>query len=140
VFSSNLFTILGLRSSYFDLAGITNRFYYLKLSLIILLALIGSRCCSRMCCTPFREAVAVILSAGVVASLVRARRPGAEGPSTGMNARPRSGEDGSGTLNGQRDGPFGDLLMSPKTDFRRVFDWLPRLRLFLHYDCLRHVP
>ena len=24
--------------------------------------------------------------------------------------------------------------MSPKTDFRRVFDWLPGLRLFLHYD------
>src|SRR5262249_7456711 len=40
VFTSNVFAMLGLRSLYFALAGIMDRFYYLKLSLVVLLALI----------------------------------------------------------------------------------------------------
>ena len=35
--------ILGLRSLYFALAGIIHRFYYLRLSLSLLLALIGTK-------------------------------------------------------------------------------------------------
>jgi len=104
VFTSNVFAILGLRSLYFALAGIIDRFYYLKLSLIILLALIGVKMLRKdvLHAVPGLTyyslgAVAVVLSAGVVASLVRARRPGAEGPSTGLNAPPRSC-DGENTM------------------------------------------
>jgi len=41
VFSSNIFAILGLRSLYFFLAGILDKFYYLKYSLILILAYVG---------------------------------------------------------------------------------------------------
>lgn len=41
VFTSNVFAILGLRSLYFALAAIMDRFYYLKASLIVLMAYIG---------------------------------------------------------------------------------------------------
>ncbi len=41
VFTSNVFAILGLRSLYFVLAGIMDKFRYLKMSLVFLLAYIG---------------------------------------------------------------------------------------------------
>lgn len=41
VFTSNVFAILGLRSMYFALAGIMDRFGYLKYSLAAILAMIG---------------------------------------------------------------------------------------------------
>jgi len=41
VFSSNIFAILGLRSLYFFLANILDRFYYLKYSLIFILFYVG---------------------------------------------------------------------------------------------------
>ena len=41
VFSSNLFAILGLRSLYFLLAGLLDRFIYLKLGLAVLLVFAG---------------------------------------------------------------------------------------------------
>ena len=41
VFTSNIFAILGLRSLYFFLANILDRFYYLKYSLIFILAYVG---------------------------------------------------------------------------------------------------
>ncbi len=41
VFSSNVFAILGLRSMYFVLAGLMEKFRYLKMSLVFLLAFIG---------------------------------------------------------------------------------------------------
>ena len=85
VFSSNVFAMLGLRSLYFALAGIMDKFSYLKLSLAVLLALVGVK----MLLKDVLHAVpgltyytlgliAVILGAGVFASLVRARRLGAE--------------------------------------------------------------
>jgi tellurite resistance protein TerC len=81
VFTSNVFAILGLRSLYFALAGFMDRFHYLKLSLAVLLALIGVK----MLFKDFLHsipgltyytlgAIALILSAGVIASLIRARR------------------------------------------------------------------
>jgi tellurite resistance protein TerC len=85
VFSSNVFAMLGLRSLYFALAGIMDRFYYLKLSLVLLLALIGVKMLLKdvLHAVPGLTyytlgAIAVILSAGVLASIVRARRPEAE--------------------------------------------------------------
>jgi tellurite resistance protein TerC len=41
VFTSNVFAILGLRSLYFVLAGLMEKFRYLKMSLVFLLAYIG---------------------------------------------------------------------------------------------------
>lgn len=41
VFTSNIFAILGLRSLYFVLAGLMEKFRYLKVSLVFLLAYIG---------------------------------------------------------------------------------------------------
>jgi tellurite resistance protein TerC len=41
VYTSNIFAILGLRSLYFLLAGVIDRFHYLKLGLSIVLAFVG---------------------------------------------------------------------------------------------------
>ncbi len=41
VFTSNVFAILGLRSLYFVLAGLMEKFRYLKMSLVFLLAFVG---------------------------------------------------------------------------------------------------
>ncbi len=41
VFTSNVFAILGLRSLYFALAGLMDRFRYLKISLVFVLAYVG---------------------------------------------------------------------------------------------------
>ncbi len=41
IFTSNVFAILGLRSLYFVLAGLMDRFRYIKMSLVFLLAYIG---------------------------------------------------------------------------------------------------
>ncbi len=41
IFTSNVFAILGLRSLYFVLAGLMEKFRYLKISLVFLLAFIG---------------------------------------------------------------------------------------------------
>jgi tellurite resistance protein TerC len=43
VFTSNVFAILGLRSLYFALAGMMDKFRYLKLSLALVLALVGTK-------------------------------------------------------------------------------------------------
>ncbi len=43
VFTSNIFAILGLRSLYFLLAGIVDRFHYLKPALALVLAFVGTK-------------------------------------------------------------------------------------------------
>ncbi len=43
VFTSNVFAILGLRSLYFALAGMMDKFRYLKVSLAIVLAFVGTK-------------------------------------------------------------------------------------------------
>jgi tellurite resistance protein TerC len=81
VFTSNIMAILGLRALYFALAGIIQRFYYLKVSLALLLALIGAK----MLLHDVLESlpgttyytlggITLILAGGVVASIIRARR------------------------------------------------------------------
>src|SRR5512139_2825886 len=97
VFTSNVFAILGLRSLYFALAGTIATFRYLKVSLALVLALVGGK----MLAAPWlKEAfggnyslyllglVLLVLAGGVVASLL-GRRPsgdpradGARRPST----------------------------------------------------------
>jgi len=43
VFTSNIFAVLGLRSLYFALAGLLDRFRYLKMSLVFILAFVGMK-------------------------------------------------------------------------------------------------
>jgi tellurite resistance protein TerC len=81
LFSSNAFAILGLRSLYFALAGIIDKFHYLKLSLALLLALVGVKMLLKDVLHAVPNityytlgAIALILTAGVVASLIRAQR------------------------------------------------------------------
>lgn len=81
VFTSNVFAILGLRSLYFALAGILDQFHHLKISLAVLLALVGLKML-------FKDVlhgvpglsyytlglIAFVLASGLVVSLLRARR------------------------------------------------------------------
>jgi tellurite resistance protein TerC len=81
VFTSNIMAVLGLRSLYFALAGIIERFRYLRLSLALLLALIGTKFLLKDILPAGPEAVyymlgavSVILAGGIIASLICARR------------------------------------------------------------------
>lgn len=81
VFTSNIMAVLGLRSLYFALAGIIHRFYYLKFSLALLLALIGAKMLLKDILHTLTDgtlytlgAVAFILGGGIIASIIRARR------------------------------------------------------------------
>jgi len=78
VFTSNVFAILGLRSLYFALAGMIAMFRYLKVSLALVLALVGGK----MLAAPWLKEIFVgnyslyllglvllVLAGGVVASL-----------------------------------------------------------------------
>ena len=79
VFASNAFAILGLRSLYFVLAGALDAFRYLKVSLALVLALVGTKMLTHVW---LREvlgehytlyllaAIVVILSGGAIASLL----------------------------------------------------------------------
>lgn len=78
VFTSNVFAILGLRSLYFALAGMARNFKYLKTSLVVLLAFIGVKMLVehfyRMGPLMSFVIILAILTTGVMASLVAARR------------------------------------------------------------------
>lgn len=78
VFTSNIFAILGLRSMFFVLAGLMDKFHYLKLSLVFLLAFIGVK---MMLVHHYPipnwvslAVIAGILSIGILASLLKAAR------------------------------------------------------------------
>jgi tellurite resistance protein TerC len=80
VFTCNVFAILGLRSLYFALAGVLDKFHYLKISLAVLLGLIGVKMLLKDVLHAVHNltyytlgAIALILGAGVVASIIRAR-------------------------------------------------------------------
>ena len=49
VYTSNVFAILGLRSMYFLLAGVVEKFHYLKMGLAIVLSFIGRKDASGRC-------------------------------------------------------------------------------------------
>ncbi len=79
VFTSNIFAILGLRSLFFALAGMLNRFHLLEVALAIVLALVGVKMLSGSYLKQFLgesynfyvlALVLLILVGGVVASLV----------------------------------------------------------------------
>lgn len=78
IFTSNVFAILGLRSLYFALAGMMERFRYLKSSLVFLLAYIGVKMLlSHHHPIPNLVSLAIIagiLAVGIGASLLAAHR------------------------------------------------------------------
>jgi len=76
VYTSNVFAILGLRSLYFALAGIMNRFHYLKIGLGVVLAFVGVK--MMLAHTPYKidtlvalAVVVLVLAASVLVSLLR---------------------------------------------------------------------
>jgi tellurite resistance protein TerC len=62
IFTSNIFAILGLRSMYFLLAGVIDRFHFLKLGIAVVLTFIGTK----MLAGYFGVHVPVAISLGVV--------------------------------------------------------------------------
>jgi tellurite resistance protein TerC len=78
VYTSNVFAILGLRSLYFSLAGVMDKFHYLKIGLGVVLAFVGVK--MMLAHTPWKidtlvslGVIVAILAASVVWSLVRPR-------------------------------------------------------------------
>ncbi|HYF62485.1 MAG TPA: hypothetical protein VD886_06700, partial [Herpetosiphonaceae bacterium] len=78
VYTSNVFAILGLRSLYFVLAGVMDKFYYLKLGLSVILTFVGVKMViAGFWKIPIALSLAIIitiLGVAVAASLHRARR------------------------------------------------------------------
>jgi tellurite resistance protein TerC len=76
--TSNIFAILGLRSLYFVLAGAMAKFQYLKIALALLLILIGAKMVAHnhyhVSHLVSLLAIAGIIGAGVIASIVASRR------------------------------------------------------------------
>jgi tellurite resistance protein TerC len=78
VYTSNVFAILGLRSLYFLLAGVVDKFHYLKLGLSVVLVFVGTK----MLIVDLYKIpvglslafIATILTTSIVASLIRSRR------------------------------------------------------------------
>ncbi|MEI7770944.1 MAG: TerC family protein [Chloroflexales bacterium] len=97
VYTSNVFAILGLRSLYFVLAGVVNKFHYLKLGLSVVLTFVGVK--MLLVDTAFKiptlislGVVALILGLAIGASLIRARRiERAEAAARQLAARPTTG-------------------------------------------------
>lgn len=80
VYTSNVFAILGLRSLYFAMAGVMDKFHYLKLGLGVILSFVGVK--MLLAHSPYKidtlvslGVVASILAISIVASLLRPRRP-----------------------------------------------------------------
>ncbi|KAB8143909.1 TerC family protein [Chloroflexia bacterium SDU3-3] len=86
VYTSNVFAILGLRSLYFLLAGVMDKFHYLKLGLSVVLVFVGVKMLLpdvselltgvsyKMPTALSLGVIGLVLGGSVVASLVRARR------------------------------------------------------------------
>ena len=83
VFTSNVFAILGLRSLYFALAGMIDRFHYLKVALAFVLVVVGVKMMTHSWLKAWLGehfnlyvlgVVGSILIGGVVASLLTSRR------------------------------------------------------------------
>jgi tellurite resistance protein TerC len=84
VFTSNVFAILGLRSLYFALASMIDKFRYLKVSLAIILVVVGIKMLAAKWLKEWigpnfnfylLGLIGLILVAGVVASMMRPAKP-----------------------------------------------------------------
>ncbi|MGI8566807.1 MAG: TerC family protein, partial [Pyrinomonadaceae bacterium] len=71
VYTSNVFAILGLRSLYFLLAGVVEKFHYLKIGLAIVLTFVGVKMLTESFVTNFIDKQTIIgISLGVVALIL----------------------------------------------------------------------
>jgi len=104
VFTSNVFAILGLRALYFCLAGLMDKFRYLKASLIAVLLFVGVK--MLLVHTPFSVSTTVslvviggLLGLGALASFLRPLKPALEaalpGPEGILGRRRPASEDAS---------------------------------------------
>jgi tellurite resistance protein TerC len=79
VFTSNVFAILGLRSMFFLLAGVLDKFHYLKIGLSLVLVFVGAKMVlAGTYKIPIAVAlgvVAAILGISIAASIIRPARP-----------------------------------------------------------------
>jgi len=87
VYTSNVFAILGLRSLYFALSGVLDKFHYLKVGLGVVLTFVGVK--MLLGHTEWKidthlslGVIVAILTASVVASLVWPKKPVAFHPPT----------------------------------------------------------
>jgi tellurite resistance protein TerC len=91
VFTSNIFAILGMRSLYFALAGLVDRFTYLKPGLAAVLVFVGAKMIAsgwvKVAPMASLGVIAAILGAAVAASLLR-ERLAARGPAEGVRPSP----------------------------------------------------
>jgi tellurite resistance protein TerC len=91
VFTSNIFAILGLRSLYFLVAGMVERFTYLKPSLALVLMFVGAKMALVDVIDIHPGAslgvIVAILAGGAVASVVRARKAERRPVGSGAPAR-----------------------------------------------------
>lgn len=85
VYTSNVFAILGLRSLYFALAGVMDKFHYLKVGLGVVLGFVGVK--MLLAHSPWKidthvslGVIVVVLALSVVASLVWPPKSEARGP------------------------------------------------------------
>ena len=77
VFTSNIFAILGLRSLYFTLAGLMERFHHVKTALVFVLAFVGVKMLLPHGAIPDTISLAVIatlITTGVLASIFLTRK------------------------------------------------------------------
>lgn len=79
VYTSNVFAILGLRSLYFALAGVMDKFHYLKIGLGVVLSFVGVK--MLLAHTPWKidtlislGVIVAILAVSVIASLLRPKK------------------------------------------------------------------
>lgn len=66
VYTSNVFAILGLRSLYFALAGVMNKFHYLKIGLGVVLAFVGVK--MLLAHSPWK--IDTLVSLGIIVSIL----------------------------------------------------------------------
>jgi tellurite resistance protein TerC len=81
VYTSNVFAILGLRSLYFALSGVLDKFHYLKIGLGVVLSFVGVK--MLLAHSPWKidtlyslAVIVVVLATSVILSLLRPRKPG----------------------------------------------------------------
>jgi tellurite resistance protein TerC len=79
VYTSNVFAILGLRSLYFVLAGVMDKFHYLKIGLGVVLSFVGVK--MLLGHTPWKidtlvslAVIVSVLAASIILSLLRPKR------------------------------------------------------------------
>ncbi len=114
VYTSNVFAILGLRSLYFALAGVMDKFHYLKVGLGVVLSFVGVK--MLLAHTAWKIStllslgvVVLILAVSVVVSLLRPKRKVAVGVLPGKNDAPSEKSTSIHTV------PKPDGVMPPAT-------------------------